>query len=119
MPVAAASGLSGRNEPANGAPPLEMWFAAVSSKIVPVKLAPLKPRFVASGTTVALGVMSCNARSPSKVWVMFTVTLISWTVCVSGTAIVLDAPVELLSGMAMGGRELGKLGLVFLMVAKV
>jgi len=50
---------------------------------------------------------------------MFTRTLTSRTVCVSGTAIVLEAPVGLLSGIATGPPELGKLGLTFLPVAKV
>ena len=46
-------------------------------------------------------------KSPSKVWVMFTFTLTSSTVLLSGTVRDMEAPVALLSGMGTGGLELG------------
>ena len=46
-------------------------------------------------------------KSPSKVWVMFTLTFTSSTVLLSGTTMDIEAPAGLLSGMGTGGLELG------------
>ena len=93
----AESGVSGLNDPANGAVPALMAVAAASSKTVKVpvqsvaplpKLSPELPRRLDKATGVPFGATTVMARSPSKVWLSRTLTLTSTTAPMSGTTIV-------------------------------
>jgi hypothetical protein len=93
LPLNADSGESGRKVPANGPVPAEMGMAAESSKTVgvpPQEFAPLPklssppPRRFDSTATVPSGPTRETWRSPSKVWLSRTRTLMSATAPASG-----------------------------------
>src|SRR5215510_6444628 len=106
LPLKAARGVSGLNDPANGAAPAPMAVGAESSKTVgtpeqsfaPVpKLSPLPPRLLASATEVPSGPISLITRSASKVWFKRSLTLTSATVPTSVT--LMGMSTELTSGI--------------------
>src|SRR5262245_4534544 len=106
LPLNAARGDSGLNDPANGAVPEPTAVGAESSKTVgtpeqsfaPVpKLSPPPPRLFDSATEVPSGPISLITRSASKVWFKRILTLTSATVPTSVTLI--GTSTELTSGI--------------------
>src|SRR5262249_5287647 len=73
IPANAASGASGRYDPANGELPAQTGVAARSSKTVLLKLAP-QPSKDDSGTSVPSGATRSMVRSLSRGYVMLSCT---------------------------------------------